>query len=95
MRVQPEVSAHRDVSAKRLQGDKTGAFMTWIDTDSDSKIDMERIIAALSPQQRRAVHLYSRGYTYREIGAIMGVSENAIKQSFKKIRMKFANVDTF
>ncbi len=69
--------------------------MTWIDTDSDSKIDMERIIAALSPQQRRAVNLYSRGYTYREIGAIMGVSENAIKQSFKKIRMKFANVDTF
>ena len=66
--------------------------MTWIDTDSDSRIDMERIIAALSPQQRMAVHLYSRGYTYREIGAIMGVSESAIKMMFKRIQMKFAEV---
>lgn len=69
--------------------------MTWIDTDSDSRIDTERIIAALTPQQRRAVRLYARGYTMAEIAKIFGVSENAIWQTFKKIRMKFATVDRF
>ena len=75
-----------------IKGKVSDYFDTWIDTDSDSRIDMERIIAALSPQQRMAVHLYSRGYTYREIGAIMGVSESAIKMMFKRIQMKFAEV---
>jgi len=75
-----------------IKGKVSDYFDTWIDTDSDSRIDMERIIAALSPQQRRAVRLYARGYTYREIGVIMGVSESAIKMMFKRIQMKFAEV---
>jgi RNA polymerase sigma factor (sigma-70 family) len=57
----------------------------------DSKIDMERILAALPPQQRRAVRLYALGYTYREIGAIIGVSEDAIKKCFQRIRERLNN----
>lgn len=55
----------------------------------DARIDMERILAALPPQQRRAVSLYARGYTYKEIGAIMGVSEDAVEHVFRRIRGNF------
>ena len=54
----------------------------------DSRIDMERILAALPPQQRRAVSLYARGYTQAEIAKMMGVSQSAICQIFKAIRKK-------
>jgi RNA polymerase sigma factor (sigma-70 family) len=57
----------------------------------DSKIDMERILAALPPQQRRAVSLYARGYTQAEIAKKMGVSRAAICQLFTRIVNKHAN----
>jgi len=61
----------------------------------DSRIDMERILAALPPQQRRAVSLYARGYTYKEIGEIMGVSTKAIECMFSRIRAKLKNNEGF
>jgi RNA polymerase sigma factor (sigma-70 family) len=61
----------------------------------DSQIDMERILAALPPQQRRAVRLYARGLSYREISYKFGVSENAIKCCFRRIRAKVKKLDTF
>jgi RNA polymerase sigma factor (sigma-70 family) len=54
----------------------------------DSKIDMERILAALPPQQRRAVSLYARGYTQAEIARKFGVSQQAISACFVAIRKK-------
>jgi len=57
----------------------------------DSKIDMERILAALPPQQRRAVTLYSKGYTQAEIARKTGVSRQAISQLFAGLVDKWAN----
>lgn len=54
----------------------------------DSKIDMERILAALPPQQRRAVQLYALGYTQAEIARKFGVSHQAISACFVSIRSK-------
>ena len=54
----------------------------------DNKIDMERILAALPPQQRRAVRLYARGYTYSQIAAKFGISTSAICMTFQRIREK-------
>jgi len=56
----------------------------------DSKIDMERILAALPPQQRRAVSLYARGYTQAEIARKFGVSQSAIAHCFEAIRRKYS-----
>jgi len=52
----------------------------------DSRIDIERILAALPPQQQRAVRLYARGFTQAEIARKMGVSRSAIKMCFSRIR---------
>lgn len=54
----------------------------------DNRIDMERILAALPPQQRKAVRLYERGYTYAQIAIKFGVSTSAIKMCFARIREK-------
>jgi len=57
----------------------------------DSRIDMERVLSALPPQQRRAFRLYARGYTQAEIARKMGVSDAAICQLFKRLVKKQAN----
>ena len=51
----------------------------------DSRIDIDRILAALPPQQQRAARLYARGFTQAEIARKMGVSRSAICQLFKRI----------
>ena len=58
----------------------------------DSKIDLERILAALPPQQRRAVQLYAWYQSYATVAEIMGVSESAIKICFYRIRQKYCNL---
>lgn len=59
--------------------------MNRLTDEIDSRIDIERILAALPPQQRRAVRLYARGFTQAEIARKMGVSSAAICQLFKRI----------
>ena len=59
--------------------------MTRPTDEIDSRIDMERILAALPPQQRRAVDLYARGYTLQEIADKFGISNQAISKSFRNI----------
>lgn len=54
----------------------------------DARIDMERILAALPPQQRRAVSLYARGYTQAEIARKFGVSRAAITSMFRRLSEK-------
>jgi RNA polymerase sigma factor (sigma-70 family) len=63
--------------------------MTRPTDEIDSRIDIERILAALPPQQRRAVSLYARGYTQAEIARKMGVSCAAICQLFQRIVNKY------
>lgn len=60
--------------------------MTRPTDELDSKIDIERILAALPPQQRRAVSLYSMGYTQAEIARKFGVKPSTICQLFKRIQ---------
>lgn len=58
---------------------------------ADFDIEIEQVISRLTPQQGRAVRLYLAGYTYREIAVAFGVSENAIKLCFYRIRTKLKN----
>ena len=60
--------------------------MTRPTDEIDSRIDLERILAALPPQQRRAVSLYSQGFTQAEIAHKFGVSQCAISQCFAIIK---------
>ena len=59
--------------------------------ESDLKLDLDQIIAALPPNQRRAVLLYGWGYSQKEIADITGVSEAAICQLFKRIVKKMTS----
>lgn len=65
--------------------------MTRPTDEIDSRIDIERRLAALSPQQVRAVRLYEMGYTYAEIAVRFGVSVSTICMSFQRIREKVEN----
>ncbi len=59
----------------------------------DSKIDMERLLAALPPQQRRAVRLYARGYTQQEVADALGVHRTTISRwmnEFRRFYRQFA-----
>lgn len=58
---------------------------------ADFDIEIDQAISRLTPQQGRAVRLYRSGYSYREIAVVFGVSENAIKLCFYRIRMKLKN----
>ena len=64
--------------------------MTRPTDEIDSRIDMERILAALPPQQRRAVSLYARGYTQAEIARKFGVNRSTITRLFDKLRNNHA-----
>jgi RNA polymerase sigma-70 factor (ECF subfamily) len=51
----------------------------------DSRIDLERALAALPPRQREALHLhYVDDLTVAVTGMLMGVSVNAVKKLVKK-----------
>ena len=65
--------------------------MTRPTDEIDSRIDMERILAALPPQQRRAVSLYADGYTLQEIANKFGVSNQAISKCFRNLVGKLGN----
>ena len=56
----------------------------------DTRIDTERILAALTPQQRMAVDLYTRGYSYSDIARIFGLHRSTISRVFDQIRNKLA-----
>lgn len=53
--------------------------------DINSRIDIERALAALPPRQREALHLhYVDDLTVAVTAMLMGVSENAVKKQVKK-----------
>ena len=64
--------------------------MTRPTDEIDSRIDLDRILAALPPQQRRAVSLYARGYTQAEIARKFGVNRSTITRLFDKLRNNHA-----
>ena len=55
----------------------------------DARIDVDRILAALPPQQRRAVRLYARGYTQQEVAKELGVHKNTICNWMKQFRLLY------
>ena len=46
----------------------------------EQSIDLQRAIADLPPRQYRVVSLWMQGYTQREIGAELGVSQQAVSR---------------
>ena len=62
--------------------------MTRPTDEIDSRIDLDRILAALPPQQRRAVSLYSQGFTQAEIAHKFGVHQSTICRLFVKLCIK-------
>ena len=55
----------------------------------DARIDMERLLAALPPQQRRAVSLYARRYTQQEVADALGVNQSTISRWLEQFRTSF------
>jgi RNA polymerase sigma factor (sigma-70 family) len=59
--------------------------------ESDLKLDLDQIIAALPPNQRRAVLLYGWGYTQQEIAEKTGVTQQAISKILKNVVVKMVD----
>ena len=55
----------------------------------DARIDVDRILAALPPQQRRAVSLYARGYTQQEVANELGVNQSTVSRWMRQLRTSF------
>jgi len=60
--------------------------------DLNDEINVFYLLKRLSPKIRQIVELKAQGYKYQEIGNIVGKSENAIKQTFWRIRKKIVKV---
>lgn len=59
--------------------------------ESDLKLDLDQIIAALPPNQRRAVLLYGWGYTQQEIAEKTGVNQSSISRILMKVCIKMVD----
>lgn len=63
--------------------------MPFILTDEiDTRIDIDTILAALPPQQRRAARLCMEGFTQQEIASRLGTTQQAISWIFTQILVK-------
>ena len=56
------------------------AALTEVYKDIETGIDIQRAIDALTIRQRVVVRLWMDGYTQREIGAMLGISQPAVCQ---------------
>ncbi len=55
----------------------------------NGRIDAYYLLRRLPPRHRKMVELKAQGYNYREIGELLGKSENAIQKTFWRIRKKY------
>ena len=69
---------------------EVAALVSWIDTEASPQedqalaIDIDRALRALPPDQREVVSLHlSQGFTFREIAAICGVSQNTATSRYR------------
>jgi len=68
----------------------TRQSMAW----AGSNIDLQRALSILTPHAQRILELREYGYRYKEIAAILGTTERAVKmqvkRAFDKMRKAFA-----
>jgi RNA polymerase sigma factor (sigma-70 family) len=60
----------------------------------EQSIDLQRAIADLPPRQYRVVSLWMQGYTQREIGKMMGMTQASVSRLFS-ISMKELSSDIY
>jgi len=75
---------------RRDQETEAAALVSWIDTETCPQehralaIDIDRAVRALPPDQREVVSLHlSQGFTFREIAAMCGVSQNTATSRYR------------
>jgi len=57
---------------------------------ADSRIDAQRLLEPLAPNDRRLLRLASEGYTFAEIGAALGVTCGAARIRIFRLRKKLS-----
>jgi RNA polymerase sigma factor (sigma-70 family) len=57
---------------------------------ADSRIEASRLLALLSPRDRRFALLASRGYTFAEIGELLGVTGGSVRIRIFRLRKKLS-----
>jgi RNA polymerase sigma-70 factor (ECF subfamily) len=75
---------------RRDQEMEAAALVSWIDTEACAQedqtlaIDIDQALCALPPDQREVVSLHlSQGFTFREIAALCGVSQNTATSRYR------------
>jgi RNA polymerase sigma-70 factor (ECF subfamily) len=52
--------------------------------DRERRARLGHAVAALSPQQRQCLHLRTEGFRYREIAAILGISDSSVGEFLRR-----------
>jgi len=61
--------------------------------NADVQMDVERVIATCTPTQRERFSLYyDYGFTFREIAAMAGCDESAVRRSVNAVEEKIKNI---
>lgn len=82
------VSEYRRQTPSTFSEEPTGQF--WVNR-LEAKDEVERAMVGLEPRDREALRLfYEEGYSAREIGTQLDVSENAVKLRLSRARRRMA-----
>jgi RNA polymerase sigma-70 factor, ECF subfamily len=52
--------------------------------ERERRTNLGRAVAGLSPQQRQCLHLRTEGFRYREIAAILGISDSSVGEFLRR-----------
>ena len=63
--------------------------------DAETKLELQEAITALTPTQRQAVLLYSQGYTQKEIGEVLGITQGAVSQILRRVTNIYASKEYY
>lgn len=85
------LSALRKTTKYQLEDDIELHPMLSQETSEPLSVDIKRITEQLSPRQKAIVELtYYFGYTYKEVGDIIGCPENTVKTTMLQTRKALA-----
>jgi RNA polymerase sigma-70 factor, ECF subfamily len=60
--------------------------------DRERRTRLGNAVAALSPQQRQCLHLRTEGFRYREIAAILGISDSSVGEFLRRAIVRLRKV---
>ncbi|WP_338841966.1 sigma-70 family RNA polymerase sigma factor [Paenibacillus glucanolyticus] len=75
------------------EGEKSNSHFLVISEDDNSLVFVDEFLSTIKPRDREVVELVMKGFNYRQIGNMAGVSHQAIWNRMKKIKDYYIKFD--